>query len=198
MNATGLGMLVGAAYLGGSLPTGVWFARWAGVDVRSVGSGNVGATNVARTAGLLPGLLTLISDVAKGIIPVLLARALDPVPLPAAAAGLAAIFGHVYSLFLGGSGGKGVATGFGVFLGLAPAAAAGTAAVFAAVAVATRYVSVASLTAATVLPLLSFVLGYSWPVCGAALITDLIIVVRHRQNLLRLVHGLEPRFQLKR
>jgi acyl phosphate:glycerol-3-phosphate acyltransferase len=191
-------VLVVAAYLCGSLPTGLWFGRWAGIDVRRSGSGNVGATNVARTAGLWPGILTLLSDIAKGFFPVVLARALVTDQWLIAAIGLAAFFGHTFSVLLRFGGGKGVATGFGIFLGMAPAAAACAAVIFAAVAVTTRYVSLASVTAATALPLVTAALGSAWPVCSAALITDLVVIVRHRQNLSRLLHGIEPRFQVRK
>lgn len=191
-------ILVVAAYLCGSLPTGLWFGGRAGVDVRRSGSGNVGATNVARTAGLWPGILTLLSDTAKGLFPVVLARWLLTDQWLIAAVGLAAFFGHTFSVWLRFGGGKGVATGFGIFLGLAPAAAGCAAVIFAAVVAATRYVSLASVTAATALPLVTVALGSAGPVCGAALITDLVVLVRHRQNLSRLLHGIEPRFQIRR
>lgn len=190
-------LLIAAAYLCGSLPTGVWAGRWAGVDVRRAGSGNVGATNVARTAGTRPALLTLIGDIAKGFVPVLLARALLTHQMLIALVGLAAFFGHLFSIFLRFSGGKGVATAFGVFLGLAPAAAAVSAVIFATVAVWTRYVSLASLLAAAALPLATAVLGYRYPVWSAALIVAAAIVVRHRDNLWRLRHGNEPRFRVR-
>jgi glycerol-3-phosphate acyltransferase PlsY len=194
----GAAALVVAAYLCGSLPTGVWAGRWAGVDVRSAGSGNIGATNVARTAGAVPAILTLIGDVAKGFLPVLLARSLLDDQVLIALAGLAAFLGHLFSVFLRFSGGKGVATAFGVFLALTPAAAAVSAAVFAAAAVSTRYVSVASLLGAAVLPPAAAVLGAPWPVCGTALVVAAAVVVRHRGNLSRLRQGEEPKFQIQR
>lgn len=193
----GIAILVCAAYLGGSLPTGLWFGRWAGVDVRQSGSGNIGAANVARTAGLLPGLLTLISDITKGLLPVAVAQMLDLPLWLAAATGMAAFFGHTFSAMLRFAGGKGVATGFGVFLGLAPSAAGCVALIFAAVALATRYVSLASMVAATALPLVTLGLGFAWPVCSAAVVADLVIIVRHRQNLSRLWHGVEPRLKFR-
>src|SRR5258708_1998991 len=106
-------VLVVAAYLCGSLPTGVWLGRLAGVDVRRSGSGNIGATNVARTAGLRPGLLTLAGDVTKGFVPVVLARSVFDNDAAVACVGLAAFVGHIYSVFLRFAGGKGVATAFG-------------------------------------------------------------------------------------
>jgi glycerol-3-phosphate acyltransferase PlsY len=146
----------------------------------------------------VPAILTLIGDVAKGFLPVLLARSLLDDQVLIALAGLAAFLGHLFSVFLRFSGGKGVATAFGVFLALTPAAAAVSAAVFAAAAVSTRYVSVASLLGAAVLPPAAAVLGAPWPVCGTALVVAAAVVVRHRGNLSRLRQGEEPKFQIQR
>ena len=183
------------AYLCGSLPTGVWFGRWAGVDVRRSGSGNIGATNVARTAGVRLALLTLICDIAKGFVPTVIARALLVDPWLVQFVGLAAFFGHIYSVFLRFSVGKGVATGFGVFLGLAPIAAVVCVAVFAAVAFSTRYVSLASMAAAASLPVASVLAGYGIPTCASGLVIGAVIVARHRDNLGRLRRGVEPKFR---
>jgi glycerol-3-phosphate acyltransferase PlsY len=190
-------VLVLAAYLCGSLPMGVWFGRLAGVDVRRTGSGNIGATNVARTAGLRPALLTLAGDVAKGFVPTVIARGLLVDVRLVALVAVAAFFGHIFSAFLGFSGGKGVATGFGVFLALVPGAALLAALVFAAVAGATRYVSLASVLAAVSLPVATVALGAAPAAWAAALIISATIVFRHRENLSRLRRGVEPRFQRK-
>jgi glycerol-3-phosphate acyltransferase PlsY len=187
-------VLVVAAYLCGSIPTGVWAAQWAGVDVRRSGSGNVGAANIARTAGIRLAALTLLGDVAKGLGPVMLARALWPDQSLVVLVGLAAFFGHIFPVFLRFSGGKGVATALGVFLGLAPAAAAACVGVFAVVARATRYVSVASLLAAATLPLLTVAGGYAVRTRLAATLVAAVIIVRHRENLSRLWQGTEPKF----
>jgi glycerol-3-phosphate acyltransferase PlsY len=190
--------LVVAAYLCGALPTGVWVGRRAGVDVRRSGSGNIGATNVARTAGARAAVLTLGGDIAKGLIPVLVARELGMVPAVIATVGLGAVLGHIYSVFLHFSGGKGVATAFGVFLGMAPAAAAVSVVVFVALALVTRYVSLASMLAAFALPIASAAMGYATPICGAALAVAVVVVLRHRDNLSRLRQGVEPKFQMRR
>lgn len=190
-------LLIGA-YLCGSIPTGVWLGRQAGVDVRQTGSGNIGATNVARTAGLRPALLTLVGDVAKGVVPVLLARALLTDVWLIALVGLAALCGHLFSIFLRFSGGKGVATGFGIFLGLAPAAAAVAVVVFTIVAAATRYVSLASMLAAGSLPFAAYLLGSEPPTTLAAALTAVAIIIRHRGNLVRLWNRTEPVFQIHR
>jgi acyl phosphate:glycerol-3-phosphate acyltransferase len=192
------GCLIAAAYLCGSLPAGVWAARRAGVDVRRRGSGNIGATNVARTAGTRAALLTLGADIGKGLVPVLVARALAMSPWTTAGVGFAAILGHVASVFLRFSGGKGVATACGVFLGIAPLALAVSLAVFAAIAVTTRYVSLASVVAVLVLSAASVVIGYDTATCSATAAAAAVIVLRHRDNLLRLLHGREPRFQMRR
>ncbi len=191
-------LLILVAYLCGSLPTGVWLGRWAGVDVRRAGSGNIGATNVARTAGFRPALLTLLGDIAKGLVPTALARALSAQPRLLAMVALAAFIGHIFSVFLRFSGGKGVATGFGVCLALAPAAAAVAAGVFALVAFATRYVSLASVIAAAALPMVTVILGAAPPVSGAAGIIAAAIIIRHRSNLARLRAGIEPKFQVRK
>ena len=187
-------LLVVAAYLCGSLPIGVWVARRAGVDVRSRGSGNIGATNVARTVGRHAGMLTLLGDVAKGIAPAVLARVCGGDPWLVALTGLAAVYGHLFSVFLQFSGGKGVATAFGVFIILTPLAAVCSALCFALVAFATRYVSLASVVAALVLPAVVVTTGYPTPLSVAAALVGASIVLRHRANLSRLRRGTEPRF----
>ncbi len=191
-------VVIVAAYLCGSLPTGVWLGRRAGVDVRHSGSGNIGATNVARTAGLRPALLTLGGDIAKGLVPTLVSRALWYDSTMVALVALAAFFGHIFSVFLHFSGGKGVATGFGVCLALAPAPAALAAAVFAIVAVSTRYVSVASMLAAATLPVSSVALPLAPIVSAATAVIAATIIVRHRDNVARLLRGTEAKFQIRK
>jgi glycerol-3-phosphate acyltransferase PlsY len=191
-------LLILAGYLCGSLPTGVWAARRAGVDVRRSGSGNIGATNVARTAGARSALVTLAGDMAKGGAPVWLSRHIVVDPWIAAAVGVAAIVGHMHSLFLGFSGGKGVATTCGVFLILNPIATLLSAAVFAVAAVTTRYVSVASLSAAVALAVACLFVGFQMPVGVAAWIAAGLVILHHRENFGRLRRGQEPTFSLKR
>jgi glycerol-3-phosphate acyltransferase PlsY len=185
-------LLLGA-YLLGSLPTGVLLARRRGVDLRAVGSGNIGATNVARSVGKGLGALTLLGDCLKGLLPVLLARLLLFDPWSVAAVGLAAFLGHVFSLFLRFRGGKGVATALGVFLALAPEAAAIAVGLFVLTCAAFRRVSVGSLVGALALPALlaafeahSAHLVLAGVLCGAILLT-------HRENLARLWRGRENR-----
>lgn len=190
--------LIAAAYLAGSIPTGVLLARLAGVDVRQEGSGNIGATNVARTAGRGLGILTLVGDCLKGLVPVLVARALGAHPHVIATVAVAALAGHVFSIFLGFRGGKGVATGFGVLIGLAPAVAPIPLAVFIALFAALRIVSLASIAAACVSPVVIWLCGYPASSTLAALAIATLIVWRHRDNIERLLAGTEHRFESRK
>ncbi len=188
-------LVVVAAYLIGSIPFSFLVARAFGVhDVRRVGSGNVGATNVLRSAGKPAGALALVLDVAKGAAAAVLAERLVPGPaaLPAAAA-LAAVVGHMFPVWLRFQGGKGVATGLGAFAPLAPAAALGAVAAFAIVALATRFVSLGSVSGAVVLAGLAVGLRGPDPVAVAAVLSAALVVFRHRSNLRRILGGTERR-----
>jgi len=184
-----------AAYLLGSLPFSFLVARAFGVaDVRRVGSGNVGATNVLRSAGKAAGALALLLDAAKGAAASGLALWLAPEPatVPALAA-IAAVLGHMYPVWLRFQGGKGVATGLGAFAPLAPQAALGATALFLVTLVGTRYVSLSSIVAAVSLAVLAWVFGAPIPVAGLATLTAALVVLRHRSNLRRLWAGSERR-----
>jgi glycerol-3-phosphate acyltransferase PlsY len=193
--------LVAGSYLLGSLSfsvAAVWLLRR--VDVRTVGSGNPGATNVLRAAGRWPALVVLLLDIGKGLVPVQLAKRLEAPAAVVAGVAFAAVLGHVYPLYFGFRGGKGVATGFGAYLGLFPLAAAAAIVVFVGVVFATRYVSLASLAGAATVPLAAWLMaraGWSPPVSPAmlalALATSGLIFVRHRDNLSRLLAGGERR-----
>ena len=191
--------LVLTGYLLGSIPFGLLLARFvAGVDVRRTGSGNIGATNVARAAGQKLGLVTLFLDAAKGAIPVVAAAALLGVPGEpgpwAAAAGLAAFLGHVFPPWLRFRGGKGVATAFGVFLALSPWAALAALAVFVASYAGTRIVSVSSLAGAAACAATAAALhGYRSSATWTALAILAVVVIRHRTNMQRLLRGEERR-----
>jgi glycerol-3-phosphate acyltransferase PlsY len=189
--------LVPLAYLAGSIPTGVVLARSAGVDVRAAGSGNVGATNVARTAGKRLGVLTLLGDAAKGVAPVVLARLLGASESVVAAAAVAAIVGHVFSIFLGFRGGKGVATGLGVLLALAPAATPIPLVAFVATFALSRIVSLASIAAAMTAPAAIVWLGYPRATAIAAIAISALILWKHRENFSRLAAGTESRFRAR-
>jgi glycerol-3-phosphate acyltransferase PlsY len=188
-------VLVAFGYLCGSVPWGLLIARRAGIDVRRTGSGNIGATNVARSAGSAAGLATLVADVLKGALPVILARAASaPVWVPAAAGG-AAFLGHVFPVTLGFAGGKGVATALGVVAVLSPWAAGAALAVFAVSVGLTRYVSLGSVLGAATAPVATALLGGSPPVMAVTALMAVVVLLRHRSNLARLRAGTEPRFR---
>jgi acyl phosphate:glycerol-3-phosphate acyltransferase len=186
-------LLIAVAYLCGSIPTGVLLARRSGVDPRDIGSGNIGARNVARAAGNLLGFLTLIGDAAKGLLPVLLATRAGVGDGGAAIVALAAFTGHLYPCFLGFEGGKGVAIALGVLLGLAPLGMAIAVLVFVLAAGISRYVSLGSMLAAAVTPIVLAWLGYPIPTVLVALVMGVWITIRHRDNIRRLRFGTEAR-----
>jgi acyl phosphate:glycerol-3-phosphate acyltransferase len=186
--------VVGGAYLLGAVPFGLILGKlWGGTDVRERGSGNIGATNVARSLGPAAGVATLVLDVAKGAAATWAGGRFLGEPTGASLAALAAILGHVFPVYLGFRGGKGVATGFGAFLLLDPPATVGAAVVFLVAVVATRRVSVGSLLGVSSLPLLLHVRGAHPSILVAGWLSCLLIVFRHRENLRRLLAGSEPR-----
>jgi glycerol-3-phosphate acyltransferase PlsY len=185
--------LVLLGYLLGSIPTGYILGSLAGVDVRQAGSGNVGATNVARVVGKRHGILTLVADVAKGSIPVILALSLGLAPLATAAVGIAAFLGHLYPVFLRFQGGKGVATALGVFLALAPWATLILLVIFVAVLLTTRIVSLSSMVTAGLAPIVFWLFFHSPIMSGMSLFIAAMIVLRHRGNIQRLRSGTEPK-----
>ncbi len=189
-----------AAYLIGALPVGFVIARaWGVGDIRRHGSGNIGMTNVLRTAGRMPAVLTLLGDVAKGYLAVTAGRALaGDEPTAVAAGAVAAIAGNCWSVFLAFRGGKGVATGLGAFLNLAPWAVLPAALVWLVVTLTFRYVSLGSLMAAACVPLGAALLGYGAVTAGACAVATAIIVVRHHENIGRLMAGTEHRFGERR
>ncbi len=193
MALTVLGLL--GAYLIGAIPVGFLVGRAAGgTDIRRHGSGTIGATNVLRTLGPLAAVSTLVGDVLKGFVAVKVASAFDAAPTWAAAGAVLAIVGNCWPVFLGFRGGKGVATGFGAFLALAPWATVPAAVVWVVVTASFRYISLASVVACAGLPIGVALLGYPWPAVAAAVAAGVIIVWRHRPNLGRLLSGTEPRF----
>lgn len=187
-------ILTVAAYLLGSVPSGFIFGRLAGVDVRRTGSGNIGATNVARVLGKGVGLLTLIADVAKGLVPVLLARWLFMEDWLIAGIAAAAFLGHLYPVFLRFQGGKGVATALGAMLAIAWPATLVLVFVFAGVVLSSRRVSLASITAATAAPFVLWALFYPPAFIALGVFLASMIILRHRDNIRRLLAGSEPRF----
>lgn len=184
------------AYLLGSVPTGFLLGSLSGVDVRETGSGNVGATNVARVVGRGQGLITLVGDVAKGFIPAFLSLHLGFSFAITSLVALAAFIGHLYPVFLKFQGGKGVAIALGIFLSLAPMATLVLIFVFCFVAMVSRVVSLASLVAVGLAPIAFWFFSYSPFLIWLGLLIGLLIIVRHRENIQRLISGVEPRFKL--
>jgi acyl phosphate:glycerol-3-phosphate acyltransferase len=191
------------AYLLGSIPFGFLLVRiFRGQDIRHSGSGNIGATNVARSSPGL-GIVTLLLDAGKGLLAVYLAMVLYKAPVypVMCVAALFAVVGHIFPIWLGFRGGKGVATAVGGFLLVAPQAVFGALIVFLLVVLSTRYVSLGSVAAAATFPLLAwlFYRAYFRPNYIAILgLASLLVIVRHRRNLGRLLAGTEPRFELRR
>jgi glycerol-3-phosphate acyltransferase PlsY len=184
--------VVAGAYLVGAFPTGVLLARARGIDLRKVGSGNIGATNVGRAMGKRWAAVVLVIDAAKGFLPVIAARALGLGPWVEAAAGVAAVVGHSYNVFLRGQGGKGVATSLGGAIAISPAAAAIAFALYALIYVAFRISSLGSLSGVISFPAALLLLGHRHPAYLAfAAAAALVVVLRHRDNLRRLVRGEE-------
>jgi glycerol-3-phosphate acyltransferase PlsY len=189
------------SYLSGSIPAAWLAGRWAKVDLRAHGSGNLGATNVLRVLGPRVGALVFAVDIAKGALPVRLLPPMtgatgDMATWMAVACGVAAIVGHIRPVFLGfGKGGKGVATACGVFLALAPLQTLLTLLIFTVVVLSSGYVSLASLTGAVALPvLLAVSVGWRSPLFMVAVVTAVFVFWTHRANIKRLREGTEYRF----
>lgn len=207
-----IAIIIILAYLLGSIPFGYLIVRArSGADIRETGSGGTGATNVSRRAGKAAGVLTLILDALKGSAAILIARlvldsrttisTVDSESWVIGAAAILVIVGHMFPVWLGFRGGKGVATGVGVFLVLAPIAVLGAGAVFLAVVLATRYVSLGSIIAASAIPLLVWLqhglissVDGLWPTMVAAVVGAALIIFAHRQNIHRLLRGIESKF----
>jgi glycerol-3-phosphate acyltransferase PlsY len=193
------------AYLLGSIPFGYLIVRArAGADIRETGSGGTGATNVSRRAGKGAGVLTLVLDALKGAAAILIARTALHYSgsWTIAAAAILVIIGHMYPIWLGFRGGKGVATGVGVFLMLAPIAVLGAGVVFLAIVVATRYVSLGSIVAAATIPMFVWLqhgliasVRDLWPTMASAVVGALLIMWAHRSNIQRLLNGTESKFR---
>jgi acyl phosphate:glycerol-3-phosphate acyltransferase len=181
------------AYLVGSVPFAFVLARRRGIDLRRVGSGNVGASNVLRTSGVRNAVAAMCLDGAKGCMAVIVAQRLTVGDLTPVAAGVASILGHIYPVWLGFRGGKGVATATGVFAVLAPLALGIASSVFVLAVWVTRYISVGSLAAAITLAVATVASDVPTAVAAGAIVSALIIVHRHRANLARLVAGTERR-----
>ena len=197
MNSTLLISSMLATYLLTAIPTGILLARVMGYeDVRQQGSGNIGATNVYRVAGKLPGILTLLGDIIKGVLPLLvITRWLGPTPGQLGLLALIAIIGHCYPVYLGFRGGKGVATALGIFLVLSPKAVLLAAILFILTVAISRFISLGSVLAALSMPMLVLFLGHPKEIVASTLCIASLIVWRHRANLRRLLDGTENRFR---
>jgi glycerol-3-phosphate acyltransferase PlsY len=184
-------------YLCGSIPFALLLTRSRRIDLRDVGSRNVGAANVLRTAGVAPAVVVMLLDAAKGALAVVVARLLTDDAVIVMIAGLAAIIGHVYPPWLRFRGGKGVAASAGVFVVLAPLATAIAALAFVGTIAATRFISAGSIAGALVLPVAAVAGDAPAPVVVGTVLAAVIVLVRHRDNLSRLVAGTERRIGLR-
>ncbi len=195
-----LALAIAIAYLIGAIPTSYWVVRAVkGVDLRTVGSGNLGATNAYRQLGAPLAIAIALFDIAKGAFPVLvLAPWVGLGPVGAMLLGMVAVLGHVFSLFVGFRGGKGAATGGGVILALAPLAWLVVAGAWALVTRLTGFVSLASIVAALVLPPAVWLLDASArPALPLVMVLSVAVIFMHRSNIIRLVRGTESRFGRK-
>ena len=196
MAIEGIGLVI-VGYLAGSIPTGLLLTMaFSDVDPRKGGSRNIGATNILRTAGKTLGALTLVGDCLKGLVPVLLALWLMRSDVWVGLIALSTFVGHLFPVFLKFKGGKGVATALGVYLGIAPLAVLFDAGVFFGVVLKWRFVSVGSLTAAALMPILIAILTESKPYVITSLIIAGLIWYRHQDNIRRLFAGSENRLSL--
>ena len=186
-------MIVLAGYIMGSIPFGILLARTRNIDPRRSGSGNIGATNVLRTAGKVPALLTLLADGLKGAAAVGLARLAGLGPLGIGIAGLAAVAGHCFPIFLKFKGGKGVATGFGVICAYVPLMGLAGLVIWISVAVISRYSSFSALAAFVLMPILGYLFGAGQTRTLMALVLSVLIFWTHRGNIGRLLGGTEPK-----
>lgn len=194
---SGFFLMLAAAYLIGAIPCGLVLTRLMGLgDIRQAGSGNIGATNVYRVGGRGLGVATLVLDALKGLLPVLAALQLFPdSPWKLSLVAAAAFLGHCYPVYLGFKGGKGVATGLGIYLVLSPLAVLIALGVFAGVLWKWSYVSLASLCAAGIIPLLVVIFERSLPLFLVTLFISGMVIWRHRGNIERLLNGTENRFR---
>lgn len=189
-------ILIPIAYLIGSVPTGVIVARAFGAnDPRKAGSKNIGATNVGRTAGKTAGVITLIGDVLKGALPVFAAISFTNEVRLISLVGFAAFIGHLFPVFLGFRGGKGVATACGVMIVVAPLATLLSAAVFVAAVLVKKYVSLGSMLAAASLPVFLSFIPNGKPFVPMGTVLGVLVIIKHKENIKRLAEGRENRFK---
>ncbi len=183
-------------YFLGCIPSGLLVGRlFCNIDIRQYGSKNIGTTNMFRILGPKPAALVLLADMSKGMLAVFIARYLIGSEPALLLGGIAAIMGHNYSFFLGFKGGRGVATGLGVILVLMPEVTSVVFLVWAAIVYFTRYVSLASVVAATLVPFLTWYFSYSWAFFAFAVLAALFIIIRHKENIERLLKGTESKIK---
>ena len=191
-------LLLAIGYLLGSMPNGYLAGRWLkGIDLRQCGSGSTGATNVLRNVGKAPALVVFLLDVGKGALAVLLAKSFGLNDWVQVLAGLAALAGHIWPVWLGWKGGKAVATGLGIFLGLAWPVGLACFGLFMAVISISRIVSLSSVVAAIGLPVLMVLAGASGASISVLIVASVLVLWRHRSNIERLIAGTEPRIGAK-
>lgn len=184
-------------YLLGAFPTGVLVSKLYGIDITGQGSGNVGATNVARVVGKRAGIFTLLGDVAKGALGASISYVVFGDSWPAAAAAAAVVLGHCFSLPPYLKGGKGVATAIGVIATVSPVLALIAVAVFVVTFLASKIVSLSSLLAAVVVPVAAILMNFGDAATIALGVISAVVVFRHRENIQRLIEGREEKFQAK-
>lgn len=205
-----LAVILVIVYLFAAIPWGLLIGRWNGIDIRQHGSGNIGATNVRRTLGKSWGRLCFFCDFMKGFLPVFVLHAMivrgwinDPGQLTEALAALVCVAGHMWSIYIGFKGGKGISTMFGVMLALAPFSLLVAGAIWGAVFYASRYVSLASVAASAALPVVALVFSISGlqplklPVIVLLFVLGSLAIMKHRSNIKRLLAGTENRFDKK-
>ena len=191
-------LLLAIGYLLGSMPNGYLAGRWLkGIDLRQCGSGSTGATNVLRNVGKGPALVVFLLDVGKGALAVLLAKSFGLNDWVQVLAGLAALAGHIWPVWLGWKGGKAVATGLGMFLGLAWPVGLACFGLFMAVISISRIVSLSSVVAAIGLPVLMVLAGASGASISVSVVASVMVLWRHRSNIERLIAGTEPKIGQK-
>lgn len=190
------------SYLIGSIPTGLLFSRLYGIDIRKEGSGNIGATNVARVMGKKMGLMTLFLDLSKGLLPIVIVRyyfweskAIN-LELLISLMGFSAILGHCFPIFLRFNGGKGVATAAGAFLAICPLAAGFVFAIFMLTFHLSRIVSLSSITSSLMMPIAISIICPSKSFLYMSIVSSFVIIYRHKDNIRRLLRGEEKRFSL--
>lgn len=189
-----LGFLVGVVF--GSIPGGLWIVQAIhGIDIREYGSKNIGTTNVFRTVGHVTASMVLLCDVLKGVVAIIATNYFFHNPMLNMFVAMGALIGHNYSIFLGFKGGKGVATGIGLLTYLMPCAAAGVSVVWFALVGATRYVSLGSIVGAALAPLFAWYFDYPVPYISFAAFSAFFVVLRHKENIIRLLNGTESKIK---